>query len=396
MTIKVQKAAMMQLFSLSPYALGGTFVIMLLVGFVFYGMVPDSLLFLGFVLHMVALFFRGFVCKTFAAKKADIEDLSTLVGYTRLYIIGTLLTGILWGMSFVLLLFESSMSYQFFIYTIVVGLAGAAIVTLSSIFEVYLAFMVPMLGLSAIYAFVQDGGIYKSTAFFLLVLMAFLYMTGRNYSKNLIDSLADKENLIETQNEIVSRLSKAGEFRDNETGMHIVRMSHMSALLAQKCGFSEEFVQNMKIASEMHDIGKIGIPDTILLKPAKLNDEEWKIMQQHTTIGKKILENSDSKLIKLSESIAYTHHEKYDGSGYPNALAGDAIPIEGRIVAVCDVFDALVSERPYKESWSHEAALEYLKEQSGKHFDPELVEKFCEIYPQVEEFYKIYHDKAIV
>jgi len=365
---------------------------MLVVGFVFYNVVPGYVLFLGFFMHMIVLVFRAAICRNFSQNRENINNKETLLKYQNLYILGTFLSGAAWGFSVVLLLFQNSIEHQFFIYTIVVGLAGASIVTLSAVFQVYLAFILPMLSISAIYALMQDGEFYKTTALFLVGLSIFFYISGRNYYKNFVTSLEDKEMLISTQNEIVRRLSKAGEYRDNETGMHIVRMSNMCALLAKECGFSQEYVANILNASKMHDVGKIGIPDKILLKAGSLTQEEKVIMQRHASIGKKILENSDSPLIKLSESIAYTHHEKYDGSGYPNGLKGGSIAIEGRITAICDVVDALVSERPYKKAWTHEEALEYLKKESGKHFDPELVKKFIAIYPQIKEYYKIYYD----
>jgi HD domain len=394
MNLKVQKVTLLRLFSMSPYAIGGTFVMMLVVGFVFYGMVPNYIIMIGFAMHMLVLSYRVVICKSFSKNKENANDRETLQRYQNLYIYGTFLSGSVWGMSVVLLLFQHSIEHQFFIYTVVVGLAGASIVTLSAVFQVYIAFVLPMLSISALYALLQDGDVYKATAAFVAGLSAFFYISGKNYHNNLVESIKDKEMLIDTQNEIVRRLSKAGEYRDNETGVHIVRMSQMCGLLAKECGFHEEYVKNIINASEMHDVGKIGIPDNILLKPGRLTEQERDIMKRHASIGKQILQHSDSPLIKLSESIAYTHHEHYDGTGYPNGLAGEYIPIEGRITAICDVFDALVSKRPYKEAWTHEKALEYVKNQSGKHFDPELVEKFLAIYPQIKEFYAIYHDDA--
>jgi hypothetical protein len=392
MNINVQKITLVKLFSMSPYALGGTFVMMLVVGFVFYGVVPDYIILIGFAMHMMVLVYRASICRSYSKNKDTINDKKTIDKYQKFYVIGTFLSGSVWGMSVVLLLFEHSIEHQFFIYTIVVGLAGASIVTLSAVFEVYLAFVIPMLSISALYALMQEGDVYKATAAFLAGLSVFFYVSGKNYYENMIESIKDRQMLISTQNEIIRRLSKAGEYRDNETGMHIVRMSQMCALLAHECGFDAEYVANILNASEMHDVGKIGIPDYILLKPAKLTEEEKIIMKRHVTIGKKILEGSNSPLIKLSESIAHTHHEKWDGSGYPNGIHGTFIPIEGRITALCDVFDALVSERPYKKAWSHEEALAYLQNESGKHFDPDLVEKFMKIYPKIKEIYKIYHE----
>ena len=182
------------------------------------------------------------------------------------------------------------------------------------------------------------------------------------------------EALRKTQLQVVQSLGMAAEYRDEETGNHILRMSHTCALLARAVGWDEAQVELVLHSSPMHDIGKIGIPDAILLKPGKLDPAEWDIMKTHTAIGARLLGGDDSDLMRMAREIALTHHEKWDGSGYPLGLAGTAIPQAGRIAALADVFDALVSERPYKRAWSIEAALDFIREQSGRHFDPELTE----------------------
>lgn len=174
------------------------------------------------------------------------------------------------------------------------------------------------------------------------------------------------------------RLSLAAEYRDDGTGMHALRIGNYSEIIAKGLGMSDEDIEVIKYSSPMHDIGKIGIPDNILLKPAKLTKEEFEIIKTHTIIGKEILSNSISKYIQIAEEIAISHHEKYDGSGYPNNLKAEEIPIAGRIVAICDVFDALVSKRVYKDAFSIDKALEIIKESSGNHFDPDIVEIFLE------------------
>jgi len=184
------------------------------------------------------------------------------------------------------------------------------------------------------------------------------------------------EQIVAREQETLLCLAKAGEYRDEETGNHVVRMAKYSRQIAQELGLSKEESDSLEYAAPMHDIGKIGIPDGILLKPGKLDATEWKIMQRHAEIGHDILKDSDSKYMKMGAIIALTHHEKFDGSGYPKGLKGDAIPLVGRIVAVADVFDALTSERPYKQAWSTEEALDYLKQQSGQHFDPVCVDAF--------------------
>ncbi len=189
--------------------------------------------------------------------------------------------------------------------------------------------------------------------------------------------------LNETRLEVVRRLGRAAEYRDNETGFHIIRMSQFSARLAAAAGWNPAQVEKMLHASPMHDIGKIGIPDRILLKPGKLEGEEWETMMTHTTIGAEILSGHDSELMRLAAEIALSHHEKWDGSGYPRGLAGTDIPEAGRIVALCDVFDALTSERPYKKAWSIEDTVAHLRAQSGLHFDPAMVELFMDLLPEI-------------
>lgn len=213
-----------------------------------------------------------------------------------------------------------------------------------------------------------------------------LYKRVRSNNEQLEERIKERtDEIYETRLKIIRRLSRAAEFRDNETGMHIIRMSRYSMSLARAIGMSEKECKIILNASPLHDIGKIGIPDRILLKPGKLNKDEWEIMKSHTLIGLRILEGDDCELLDAARTIAMTHHEKWDGSGYPNGLAGEDIPIMGRVVAVCDVFDALISERPYKKAWSVDDALELLEKEKGKHFDARLVDCFLGITPELLE-----------
>lgn len=191
------------------------------------------------------------------------------------------------------------------------------------------------------------------------------------------------ETINETRLQIIRRLGRAAEYRDNETGFHVLRMSKVSALLARSLGWDEAACELMLNASPMHDVGKIGVPDAILLKPGKLDEAEWVIMKSHVRIGADLLSDDDSELLKLAREIALAHHEKWDGSGYPNGLAGTDIPQAGRIVAVADVFDALTSCRPYKAAWPVADAVAYLRDNVGEHFDPEVVEHFLRLLPEV-------------
>ena len=185
----------------------------------------------------------------------------------------------------------------------------------------------------------------------------------------------------EVQLEIVQRLAQAVESRDGDTGDHIHRMGHLCQRLGLAVGMSRADADLLRHASAMHDVGKIGIPDRVLLKPARLNIEEWKVMKSHTTRGAEILSGSEFPLVRTAEVIALTHHERWDGSGYPAGLKGEEIPLVGRICAVCDVFDALLFNRPYKEVWSVSAALEEIERGSGTHFDPRLAAAFLELAP---------------
>jgi len=190
----------------------------------------------------------------------------------------------------------------------------------------------------------------------------------------------------------ILRLSVAAEYKDKDTAAHIRRMSHYSAALARKLGWDDDQVELLLYAAPMHDVGKIGIPDAVLLKPGKLNAEEWKIMQEHTTIGGRIMADSDSPLLKFSETVAITHHEKWNGSGYPNGLKGEEIPQVGRIVAVADVFDALSSRRVYKGALALEESLGIIQSDAGTHFDPECAGAFAEIMDEVKEIHEQYQD----
>jgi len=196
-------------------------------------------------------------------------------------------------------------------------------------------------------------------------------------------SLVRMEELRASRLEIVQRLGLAAEYKDNETGLHVIRMSHFARILGLAAGMTEAEADDLLHAAPMHDVGKIGIPDRVLLKPGPLDADEWQIMQGHALIGAEIIGQHDHGVLALARNIALTHHEKWDGSGYPNGLAGAAIPLEGRICAIADVFDALTSVRPYKKAWTEEEALDFLVKQKGRHFDPVLVDLFLEQMPAI-------------
>ncbi len=190
--------------------------------------------------------------------------------------------------------------------------------------------------------------------------------------------------LEKTQAEVIYRLGLAAEYRDMETGQHIRRMSEFCRILARAAGIEPKQADLMATACTMHDVGKIGIPDHILLKPGKLNVQEWEIMKTHCDIGRRLLAGGDSDILRMAEVIAGTHHERWDGTGYPLGLSGEDIPLSGRIACVCDVFDALISKRPYKEAWPLDLAVEEIRDKSGQFFDPRLAALFGAFRPQVE------------
>lgn len=202
--------------------------------------------------------------------------------------------------------------------------------------------------------------------------------------------------IIVRERETVFRLSKAAEYRDPETGAHILRMAHYSMIIARELGLSEEDQQLILEAAPMHDIGKVGIPDKILLKPGRLDPEEFEIMKQHAMFGYDLLQGSSSRLLKAGAEIARGHHEKFDGSGYPRGLKGEDIPIFSRIVAVADVFDALTSERPYKKAWEVADAVQFLKNGSGSHFDPACVQAFLNAWDDVEQVRGKYAEDQLI
>jgi len=205
--------------------------------------------------------------------------------------------------------------------------------------------------------------------------------------------LATKQ-IVQRELETIIHLAKAGEYRDEGTGNHVIRMAKYSRLIAEAMGkFTTEECDDLEYAAPMHDIGKIGIPDRVLLKPERLDAEEWEIMKDHSLIGHEILSTSQSKYMKLGMVIALNHHERFDGKGYPKGLTGDNIPLVARVVAVADVYDALVTARPYKNAWSQSEAINYIKEESGAHFDPDCVQAFLARIDDIKTIHIQYSDE---
>jgi len=223
--------------------------------------------------------------------------------------------------------------------------------------------------------------------------------------------------LAQAHREVIQCLAKVGEFRDNETGNHVLRVGRYAAVIARRLGMEGEFVARIQQAAALHDIGKVGIPDAILLKPGKLDEIERQRMQlhcgygrsvcasasenadrefeSHTVAGRSIASEGTSPILRMAATITYTHHEKWDGTGYPESLRGEAIPIEGRITAVADVFDALTTERPYKRAYSVDESLAIVKDQRGRHFDPQVLDAFFDVIDQITEICCEFSDPAV-
>ena len=201
--------------------------------------------------------------------------------------------------------------------------------------------------------------------------------------------------LERTRTQIIHCLGRAAEFRDNQSGMHVFRISNYSRLIAQVINPNDhDWADLVYHASPLHDVGKLGVPDSVLLKPSALNEQDWQVMRTHPAIGAEIIGEQDSELMILAKEIALTHHERWDGSGYPNGLKGEDIPLAGRVVAVADVFDDLTCERPYKSAWSVEDAIEYISKESGYHFDPKVVEAFHLVLGDILAIHAKYKDPA--
>ncbi|WP_199622219.1 HD-GYP domain-containing protein [Paenibacillus alkalitolerans] len=220
------------------------------------------------------------------------------------------------------------------------------------------------------------------------------YLTlAASYSGKSIESVMLQNEIEETQREIIFTMGEIGESRSKETGNHVKRVAEYSYVLALGLGMPQEDAELLKMASPMHDIGKVAIPDSVLKKPGKLTDEEYDIMKAHTVIGYNLLKNSNRRILKTAAVVASQHHEKWNGKGYPNGLREEEIHIFGRITAIADVFDALASDRVYKKAWELDRILNLFKEERGQHFDPRVVDAFFEQLPEIVRIRDTYQDQ---
>ncbi|MBB3108241.1 HD-GYP domain-containing protein (c-di-GMP phosphodiesterase class II) [Paenibacillus phyllosphaerae] len=216
-----------------------------------------------------------------------------------------------------------------------------------------------------------------------------------SYAGKSLESVMLHEEIAATQRDLIVAMGEIGESRSKETGNHVKRVAEYSYILAIGCGLSHEEAEQLKIASPMHDIGKVAIPDAILQKPGKLTEEEFEIMKQHTLIGYSMLKSSGRALLNIAATIALQHHEKWNGAGYPHGLSGEDIHLYGRITAIADVFDALGSDRVYKKAWELDRILALMQEERGRHFDPALIDVFFEQLPKLLTIREQYQDKLI-
>lgn len=231
----------------------------------------------------------------------------------------------------------------------------------------------------------KDTGLFTSNDAEMLLLIS-------NYASKSIENAMLYSQLTQTQTQIITKLSSAAEFKDADTSLHTKRVGHYSAIIAKGLGLAPKDIELIKLTAPMHDAGKIGIADSIIHKPGKLDVDEFEEMKKHTMIGYELLLDEDNNFLRTAAEIARDHHEKVDGSGYPSGLIGDEISLFGRITSIADVFDALTSKRPYKEPWSFDEGVQYLSDRSGTHFDTTLVDIFVNAREEVKAIYKKYQD----
>ncbi len=245
---------------------------------------------------------------------------------------------------------------------------------------------VPLQGTGLLYVDNRlSAGIFREAELSLLTILADLFSAALERVRNVERLEAAYAALRASQEETVTRLAAAADWRDTDTAQHINRVGEYCAHLASWAGCSEEYVEEIRMASKMHDVGKLGVPDAILLKPGRFTDEEFQTMKRHTTMGGKILEGSNSPLLQMAHRIALSHHEHYDGSGYPHGQKGEDIPLEGRITSICDAFDAMCSKRVYKEAYPLDKVFGIIKEELGRQFDPKLGQLFIDNRDEVEK-----------
>ncbi len=304
------------------------------------------------------------------------------------------LSAIIWSVGITVGASFAPVYFELISFIFVMGLLTGGIMSLSSIYPVYLLYFITLMGGQFIFMTRIDDSVYMNIVYLSVVYVPYILTLSKIFNNKLMLTIEDNihkdediyalnREIEDTQKEVVFTMGAIGEARSKETGNHVRRVAEYSKILALGYGLEKEDAEMLRLASPMHDIGKIAIPDAILQKPASLSDQERAIMNTHAQLGHDMLKRSERPLLKMAAIVSYEHHEKWDGSGYPNALKGEEIDIYGRITALADVFDALGSKRVYKEAWELDDILSLFKEERGKHFDPKLVDIF---FDNLDEF----------
>lgn len=384
--MKTHASQVEQVISQTPFALFGQFLLVAPMTALLLGTgIPTDTLYIWVACGSALLIHRYMNFRDFY-RSGNQHDRQQTIRWGRKYLTNALFMGVWWSILFMEVFRHAPQAYCFVAVMAGLGLAGGAIVTLGSVFSIYCAFISPMLATLIASLCLQGTYINTMLAWILLLGSTYLLLAVYNYSRNHRLVLEQTERLQESEWEALQCLGKISEYRDARTDEHVNKVGYSSYVLAKAAGFSEEDARTLWLASQLHDVGKITMPDSILLKPGKLTDEEALVMQDHARVGAEILKGAKSGVMKVATVVALTHHEKWDGSGYPRGLSGEDIPIEGRIVAICDVYDALVSDRAYKDKWSTSEALDFLRKNANIQFDPKLIELFIQEIPRINAF----------
>ena len=378
----------------------GLFFSSLVPAYIYYDFVPHNYLFAWLTLQLLVLYLR-FTSSEAIRKCIACSEIQDLQNALKKFTLVIALSAIWWNVMLIGGAHYAQNNFEYFSFVMTLGLITAAIISLSAIFRTYMTFFLLMIIPQLLYIATFDGYGHKAILLMSTIYIPYVFLLSKETNANLIQSIKDNLELAQhkefleqevnervkdivaltdeiqiTQKEVVYTMGAIGESRSKETANHVKRVAAYSKLLALEYGLGEEEAEMLKQASPMHDIGKVAIPDAILNKPGRLDDKEREIMNTHATLGYEMLHHSERPLLKVAADLAYGHHEKWDGSGYPNALQGEEISIYARITALADVFDALGSERCYKKAWKLEDILTLFQEESGKHFEPKLVEIF--------------------
>jgi len=349
----------------------------------------------NFILNTVVVLGVLVQVKRYLSYKRYIKsDRKNVESWIRHYIIEIFANSLVWVAVFVLMFIYLPNDYHYIAMAVAVGLSGGAIVTLGAIFKVYFFFTSPIILSVIVSVLVETDDLKLIVALATILGWSYLLLSAKKHS-DFYSELIEQNMMVRASNkDALALLGRAGEYRDEDTGFHVERVAKSSYFLAIAFGIGQQRSQLISDASRLHDIGKIGISDLILLKPGKLTEDELKIMKNHARLGYEVLDKSSSEVFSVAKVIALSHHERWDGTGYPDGLAKDDIPLEARMVSICDVYDALTSERPYKKAWPAEKARDFIHENSGSMFDPSLVKAFDKAYVEIKNLKEVYPEEV--